>query len=156
MEAAHARRVARELQVRRSSQDAPLYFHGTSMLPLLREGDLVVIAPLAWSELAVGDIVTYRSSDKFPTRRIVRKSADEALVWSDNWPGVTHRVRRADILGRAERWLRDDVWIRASDPRCVAARAEAMWAYRRWALRRAAPAWLRAIARLVRSWRRAA
>lgn len=52
-----ARLVGKELQVKLSSAEHSLYFHGTSMLPFLREGDLVVVRPIAQrdSEILLND-----------------------------------------------------------------------------------------------------
>ncbi len=70
------RLIGKELQVELSSTENSLYFHGTSMSPFLQEGDLVIVRSVAWKDLRLGDIVTYRHEEKFPTRRIVR-------IWGD-------------------------------------------------------------------------
>jgi hypothetical protein len=126
--------VGRELQVELSSAEHSLYFHGLSMLPFLREGDLVIVRPIAWDALRRGDIVTYRRGDKFPTRRAFRKHEGRLSLRCDGWIRTEFHTKADDILGRAEARLRDGRWITISD------RA---WRYATW----------RAMARAtIRSW----
>jgi len=42
------------------------------MLPFLREGDQMAVAPVAWEDIRVGDILTYRFLERYPTRRVTR------------------------------------------------------------------------------------
>ncbi|MGE0448788.1 MAG: hypothetical protein AB7Q29_04320 [Vicinamibacterales bacterium] len=92
----------------------PVYFHGETMRPFMGEGDLVIVEPVDWEEIAVGDIITYRFEDKFPTRRVVRidHAAGTSIVRGDSirgWPDF--HVRREDVLGRATVVIRDGVRI---------------------------------------------
>ena len=73
MERAQAQRVAGELQLVRSASLSNARFHGLSMLPLLREGDRVVVQSVVWQQIRRGDVITYRCADKYPTRRVVGK-----------------------------------------------------------------------------------
>ena len=107
------RLIAKELQVAVSGRDRTLYFHGESMRPLLDEGDEVVVEPVEWEALHLGDIVTYRHLDRFPTRRIVGKSADRLELWCDNWPDRFFAAERADVLGRATARRRGARWVSA-------------------------------------------
>ena len=116
MDRDRARVIGKELQVALSSADRSLYFHGTSMLPFLREGDLVVVRRVAWRDLARGDIVTYRHGEKFPTRRIFSKRADRLILHCDGWKYLHFYAHRDDILGRVEARLRDNRWISTFDP----------------------------------------
>ena len=102
MDRDHARVIGKELQLALSSPEHSLYFHGTSMLPFLREGDLVVVRPVAWRDLSCGDIVTYRHGERFPTRRIFSKRADRLILHCDGWKYLHFYAHRDDILGRVE------------------------------------------------------
>jgi signal peptidase I len=130
-----ARLVAKELQLELSSEARTLYFHGESMRPFLVEGDAVVVEPVAWDEIRIGDVVTYRVEEKFPTRRVVRRSRNGLFLWCENWPERQFFAPREDLLGRALARRRDGAWITRRDPEWMAARRRALAAYwRRYAV----------------------
>jgi hypothetical protein len=124
-----ARLIAKELQLAISSPRRTLYFHGESMGPLLIEGDEVVVEPVAWDRIRVGDIITYRYLDRFPTRRVIRKSDTGLDLWCDNWPDRAFTAARADVLGRAIARRRDGVWLTARDGEWARARRTALRRY---------------------------
>ena len=126
MDPDRARLIGKELQVHLSSAEHSLYFHGTSMLPFLQEGDLVIVRPIAWDELRRGDIVTYRNGDKFPTHRVSNKRADRLSLRCDGRVARKFHVKPDDILGRAEVRFRDGHWITTTDPEWRRARRRAM------------------------------
>jgi hypothetical protein len=102
-----------ELQLERSHVE-PAYFHGYLMLPLLREGDEVVVEPVAPNDLRVGDVVTYRDADKFPTRRImaILEHGQSLVIMGDSVrPRRTWLVPADDVLGRVIRRRRDGRWM---------------------------------------------
>jgi hypothetical protein len=123
------RLIAKELQLSFSSESRALYFHGTSMYPFLVEGDEVIVVPVSWRDIHVGDVVTYRFADKFPTRRVVRKTARDVRLWCDNWPQQRFAASRADVLGRAVARKRDGRWITPRHPEWRAARRAALVSY---------------------------
>jgi hypothetical protein len=102
-----------ELQLARAARDYA-YFHGLTMLPLLREGDEVEAEPITWREVRVGDIVTYRFEDKFPTRRVVAIDRDrrEFVIMGDSIPGRReYLVPFDDVLARVVARRRDGAWL---------------------------------------------
>jgi len=108
-----ARLAAKELQLRRSRVE-PVYFHGYLMLPLLREGDEVEVAPVSPAAIRAGDVVTYRDGEKFPTRRVMERRDDDSslVIMGDSVrPRRTWVVAVDDVLGRVERRGRDGEWI---------------------------------------------
>jgi hypothetical protein len=121
-----ARLIAKELQVAASAPDRTLYFHGESMRPLLVEGDEVIVQPIAWERIRIGDIVTYRYLDRFPTRRVVRKHADRLDLWCDNRPTRRFSALRQDVLGLATARRRDGSWLCDRDPEWKRARTTAL------------------------------
>jgi hypothetical protein len=124
-----ARLIARELQLAISSAHHTLYFHGESMRPLLIEGDEVVVEPVEWERIRPGDIITYRYRDRFPTRRVIRKSDTGLDLWCDNWPDRSFTAARADVLGRAIARRRDGVWLTVRDREWARARRTAVRRY---------------------------
>jgi len=152
------RLIAKELQVAVSSPNRTLYFHGESMRPLLVEGDEVVVEPVTWNRIRIGDIITYRYLDRFPTRRVVRKRADRLELWCDNWPDRSFTAPREDVLGRAIARRREGVWLSARGREWRRARNRALVRYLRlvayppvyWRLRGIAGRLLRAIGFLPR------
>ena len=124
-----ARRIARELQVGLSSEERTLYFHGESMRPFLGEGDEVLVTPVVFEDIRLGDVVTYRHNDKFPTRRLIRRMPDRLAMWCENWPHRYFEARREDILGLAIARKRDGKWITHRDSEWRAARRSALLKY---------------------------
>lgn len=92
-------RVAKEMQLEHSRRLGPVYFHGPLMLPFLQEGDLLVIEPVRFEEVEIGDIITYRDAEKFPTARVIQTSERSVTVKADNF-SVVSNVPAADVLGR--------------------------------------------------------
>jgi hypothetical protein len=123
------RRIARELQVELSSEQHTLYFHGESMRPFLGEGDEVVVTPVAFEDIRLGDVVTYRFGEKFPTRRLMRRTPDRLQMWCENWPNRYFETRREEILGLAVARKRDGKWITHRDAEWKAARRAALVKY---------------------------
>jgi hypothetical protein len=123
------RLIAKELQLAISSPHRTLYFHGESMRPLLVEGDEVVVEAVEWDRIRLGDIVTYRYLDRFPTRRVIRKSDTGLDLWCDNWPDRFFTAGRADVLGRAIARRRDGVWLTVRDGEWARARRTALRRY---------------------------
>jgi hypothetical protein len=111
MDATQARLLARGLLVLNSSESRALCFHGDSMLPFLRDGDELIVQPVGWEEIRIGDIITYRYADKFPTRRVVRKPDACLLLWCESWPARRFRVARSDVLGRVVARARNGSWL---------------------------------------------
>jgi hypothetical protein len=128
-----ALRAARELQLLVPPHpDRPAHtvvFHGLSMLPLLQDGDEVAVEPVRWEAIRVGDIVTYRHEDKFPTRRVVHKAADRLILWCENWPTLRFSAGRDEVLGRAVARRRDGVWLTSRDAPWRVARWRALGRY---------------------------
>lgn len=147
------RLVAMELQLAHAS--SPLgrlaCFHGLTMLPLLREGDEVQTEQIHWRDVRIGDVVTYRFEDKFPTRRVVAVDHEHRrfVIMGDSIPGRREfLVPFDDVLARVVRRRRDGVWL---DTRSFAWRRRTALVLSRDHLRRAR--WLampRGVWRLVR------
>jgi Peptidase S24-like len=115
MEPERLRLIAKELQLAHSAQLEPVLFHGMSMLPFLRDGDELIVAPIRWEDIRPGDILTYRFEDKFPTRRVVARAAHSLWLRADNWPGLEYKVERADVLGRVVARHRRGVVVTGDD-----------------------------------------
>ena len=110
--------IAMELRLLSSRQEAPVFFHGETMLPFLRDGDHLVVDPVAWEDLEHGDIIVYKYNDNFPARRVirVRRSRRQVLVNGDNLPAsVAFEVGAADILGKVTARERAGAWMTESD-----------------------------------------
>ena len=99
------------------------------MRPFLVEGDEVVVIPVAFADIRLGDVVTYRNGEKFPTRRLVRRLPDRLVMWCENWPDRYFETQREDILGLAVARKRDGNWISHRDTEWRAARRSALLKY---------------------------
>ena len=89
-------------------------FHGNSMSPFLEDGDELIVIPVRWEEIKIGDIVTYRHGDKFPTYRVARKMQDSLLLKPDNWPQL-FKVCRDDLLGKVVERRRKESSLSCTD-----------------------------------------
>jgi hypothetical protein len=88
------------------------------MQPHLVEGDLVVTEPVSAHDVRLGDVVTYRFEDKFPTRRVVVRDrrARRFTCMGDSIPGWReYDVPYEDVLARVVRRQRAGVWLATSD-----------------------------------------
>ena len=111
MERTHALRVAKNLQLLHSDASGTLYFHGESMLPFFREGDHLILEAVDWDDIRLGDVIAYRSDDKFPARRVVRKLGGVLHLWCDKWPERRFEAVRSEVLGRVLARERDGRWL---------------------------------------------
>lgn len=113
MEHAHARRLAKEVQL--TDGRMAVEFHGRSMEPFLLDGDDLEVAPVAWDDIRVGDIVTYRLDERFPTFRVVRVLPSKIILRGDNWPFADFEAWPDDILGRVTARVRGSMRLRRTD-----------------------------------------
>lgn len=130
MRAEAALDAARELQLL-SGGRMEVMFHGTSMDPLLFEGDLVVVDDVGFSDIRIGDIVTYRYLDRYPTRRVVAIRPDRLTLWCDAWPDRLFTAAPDDVLGRAVARIRNGHRLDADAAEWLVRRDRALRDYRR-------------------------
>jgi hypothetical protein len=130
MKAEAALGTARELQLL-SGGRMEVMFHGTSMDPLLFEGDLVIVDDVGFSDIQIGDIVTYRHLDRYPTRRVVAIRPDRLTLWCDAWPDRLFRATPDDVLGRAVARIRNGHRLDADAAEWLIRRDRALRTYRR-------------------------
>lgn len=117
MQLERARLLAKELQLAQSSVGDPVVFHGNSMLPFLQDGDALGVEPVSWKDIEIGDILTYRLEDKFPTLRVVRKTERKAVLIGDNWPKRRFEVWPENVLGKVMSRTRAGVTLTADSLR---------------------------------------
>lgn len=130
MKAERALDAARELQLL-GGERTEVVFHGTSMDPLLFEDDRVLVESVRFADIEVGDIVTYRHLDRYPTRRVVAIRPDRVTLWCDAWPDQTFRADPDDILGRAVGRIRNGYRLDATDAEWIVRRDRALRTFRR-------------------------
>ncbi len=130
MNRASARAAAEALQLLYAPR-TKVMFHGKSMEPILREGDNVVLEPVAFEDVEVGQIITYRYESKYPTRRVVARRSDHLVLWCDSWPSLRFHVHAADILGRVVARIRDGEQLDCTDDDWKAQTQQALRVYRR-------------------------
>jgi signal peptidase I len=78
---------------------------GTSMIPLIRDGDAVTVGPFAGAEPKVGDVVAFADpeGDRLRIHRIVKAGDGTFLLKGDHDPGGDGLFFREAILGRVSR-----------------------------------------------------
>jgi hypothetical protein len=135
----HVERTAKELLLLAPAGHPRVEFHGRTMEPLLRDGDLLILCAVSRGELRRGDLVTLRVSDKFPTCRVTRLNGDSIVLSADNWPDFHATARTQDVIGKVVRRTRAGGDLSCED--------WSWWAHTALALMREA---LRSITPLVR------
>lgn len=99
----HARHleIARELQLERSHV-RPLFFHGPTMEPFLRDGDHLTIEPVQPDDIRIGDLLCYHDEDRYPVRRVagVDPATGKVLLRCDNRPFRDFHIELTRIHGR--------------------------------------------------------
>jgi signal peptidase I len=79
--------------------------HGSSMVPFIRDGDILTIQPVEFSALRIGDIVVYkREANRAIAHRIVKKTSKggqrELLIRGDSSGCDDGWVKLVQVLGR--------------------------------------------------------
>ena len=116
--------------------------HGSSMIPFIRDGDLLTIAPVDAASLEIGDVALYRTRrDRIIAHRIVGRTTQDGepvlVTQGDARLGTDRPVPADCVLGRVVRIQRGDrsyrldrgpwrlaarLWIRVLPLRRAAAR----------------------------------
>ena len=72
---------------------------GHSMVPTLRHGDLVRVAPIV--DIRPGDVVVFVHRGRILQHRVLSVSGDGVLCRGDNMPSADAPVPRAAVLGKS-------------------------------------------------------
>lgn len=96
-------------EVLASGGEFRLYPHGTSMLPLLRQGrDSVALRTLDRAPRKY-DILFYQRADgSYVLHRVKEVTPHGCILWGDNQYRLEHGVHDDQIIGYAARIFRDD------------------------------------------------
>jgi MoaA/NifB/PqqE/SkfB family radical SAM enzyme len=86
------------------------------MNPFLQDGDELRVEPVTYDEIAVGDIITFRLRDHFPTLRVLYKGRNKLVLGADNWRERKFATWREFVLGRVVARTRDGKTLAASAP----------------------------------------
>ena len=79
--------------------------HGSSMLPLIRDGDILTIKPIKIWDLKPGDVVFYQTAgEKCVVHRVItidiRNDQHIVVFKGDSSPGSLEEVEEEQLLGR--------------------------------------------------------
>ena len=94
-------------EVIESGGEFTFYPHGTSMLPLIRQGEdqVVLVEP---KDIKVGDIVFYRRNDgHFVLHRLVKITKGQYVMCGDNQYLLEHGITDKHILAKVKAVIRD-------------------------------------------------
>ena len=96
-------------EVLASGGEFRLYPHGTSMLPLLRQGiDSVALRKLDRPPQKF-DILFYKRQDgSFILHRVKEVTKEGIVLWGDNHTMLEYGITKENIIGYAARVFRDD------------------------------------------------
>jgi signal peptidase I len=83
--------------------------HGFSMIPFVRNGDLITVSPLAGTRPGHGEVVAFihPGNGKLVVHRVVGGKGSSCLIWGDNSPEADGMTPVTNILGRVTRVERD-------------------------------------------------
>jgi signal peptidase I len=73
---------------------------GRSMLPLIADGDILHVEPVHPSKIRVGDVILFRSEQKFKAHRVIRRYGPKFCTRGDAAIDQDIPVRLEDILGK--------------------------------------------------------
>lgn len=121
--------AARKLQLLNAPQ-TDVMFHGTSMEPLLREGDRIILEKVDFGDIRIGDIITSIYEDKYPTRRVVFKKKDRIKVWCESRPKRVFNIKMNEVLGRVVSRKRNGEVLTNTDTEWVQLSKKALQKYR--------------------------
>ena len=74
---------------------------GYSMMPILRNGDVVSVEAIPYSKIKVDDIICFRQKNRFVTHRVVYKAAEYIIAKGDNNPFCDGKIKQDKIIGKA-------------------------------------------------------
>lgn len=94
-------------------QRVKMSLRGISMLPTLREEDVLMLEPLA-GEPQVGDVLLFRYGGGHIVHRLVKREDDTYVMQGDNCYGA-EKVGRKDIVARVVEVMRPDGHVVATD-----------------------------------------
>jgi len=82
---------------------------GASMLPFIRNDDLITVSPLSGNTPRFGDVVAFvlMETGKLRVHRIVGKKGNSFLIKGDNNPDADGLIPKSDVLGRVTKVERD-------------------------------------------------
>jgi hypothetical protein len=88
------------VNVLRQGQPLRIKARGASMLPLLRNGDVVTVTPATSPQIRVGDVICYESlPERLMVHRVVARAGDDLLAKGDA-VGSVDTVSPARLLGK--------------------------------------------------------
>lgn len=73
---------------------------GHSMMPILKNGDIVSVEKISYPKINVDDIVCFRQKNRFVTHRVVYKTNRYIIAKGDNNPFSDTKVKPEKIIGR--------------------------------------------------------
>ena len=81
---------------------------GTSMAPMLQNGDGLIVHPVPIEMVKPGDLLTFRRNDEIVTHRLVAIHPTELILMGDNLYALDAPVLPEQILGRVTALQKDE------------------------------------------------
>ena len=89
--------------------------HGRSMYPALRNGERVLVSPVAYDELVVGDLIVFHDGRGIICHRLIRKANHLLYMKGDTNLWADPPVLWSQALGRVTSTVDHDLRLRALD-----------------------------------------
>jgi signal peptidase len=123
----HIRRVVRTAIAEhlQSEGELQIWIRGNSMLPLLRNGDRIVVEPADSSSFRIGDILVYEAPDGPLAHRLIRRQeCSGGLLLRGDAATLLETVRIESVLGRGVALVREG---RRTDLTTTSVRLRGLW-----------------------------
>jgi signal peptidase I len=88
---------------------------GSSMHPLLQDGDVIKYKYIKFEDIRVNDIVLIYINEVMMTHRVIYKTSAFCITRGDNNPTSDPTIKRGSVLARAIEFKRNGVWYGIQD-----------------------------------------
>src|SRR5579864_7139215 len=98
--AAHSQKVELVSSMLRTGGAVKIKALGTSMLPTIWPGDILVIESISHDQLVCGELLAVRVQNEIRVHRLLEKTAPDWITRGDSMPQNDPAISPNDVLGR--------------------------------------------------------
>lgn len=98
-----------------SNQRKPIKSFGYSMLPILRDGDIIYIKKVKFQNLRTNDIICFKKNKRFLTHRIIYRSKSYVITRGDNNAFADGKITTSKVIGKIYKIKRDKDYFSPDD-----------------------------------------
>ena len=91
-------------EILKAGHNLRIIAEGSSMLPSIRGGDVIIIKPINVVDLKIGDIIIRRTGNKLIAHRLIKKKNIEGILFlitkGDNLHSADQPLKASQLLGK--------------------------------------------------------